>query len=82
MLDPCFFPFTYSDIIFSIIGEGCSENLQFDCNLPSSPENLYGHWLVSTCTAYCDKTRAMCFCGEGTKYPYRPVAEACGFRIK
>ncbi|XP_020580195.1 uncharacterized protein LOC110024520 [Phalaenopsis equestris] len=62
-------------------GEGCSENLQFDCNLPSSPGSPYGPWLVSSCPAYCDRTRAMCFCGEGTKYPYRPVAEACGFKI-
>ncbi|KAK4798590.1 hypothetical protein SAY86_030916 [Trapa natans] len=23
----------------------------------------------------------MCFCGEGTKYPNRPVAEQCGFHI-
>ncbi|PKA53601.1 putative glucuronoxylan glucuronosyltransferase F8H [Apostasia shenzhenica] len=62
-------------------GEGCSENLQLDCNLPSSPDRPYGPWIVSICPAYCDKTRAMCFCGEGTKYPYRPVAESCGFRL-
>ncbi|KAK8949023.1 putative glucuronoxylan glucuronosyltransferase F8H [Platanthera zijinensis] len=62
-------------------GEGCSENLQLECNLPSSSEMPFGPWLVSTCPAHCDKTRAMCFCGEGTKYPNRPVAEACGFTI-
>ena len=63
-------------------GEGCSERLQLGCNLPQSPEQPYGRWVVSICPAYCDTTRAMCFCGEGTKYPNRPVAEACGFQFK
>ncbi|GMY14183.1 putative glucuronoxylan glucuronosyltransferase f8h [Fagus crenata] len=63
-------------------GEGCSERLQLDCNFPQSPEQPYGRWVVSICPAYCDTTRAMCFCGEGTKYPNRPVAEACGFKVK
>lgn len=62
-------------------GEDCSERLQLECNFPSSPEQPYGRWVVSICSAYCDTTRAMCFCGEGTKYPNRPVAEACGFRV-
>ncbi|KAJ0973617.1 hypothetical protein J5N97_015582 [Dioscorea zingiberensis] len=62
-------------------GEGCSVSLQFDCNHPGSQELPYGPFVVSICTAYCDKTRAMCFCGEGTKYPNRPLAEACGFKI-
>ncbi|XP_050244781.1 uncharacterized protein LOC126692990 isoform X1 [Quercus robur] len=62
-------------------GEGCSERLQLGCNLPQSPEQPYGRWVVSICPAYCDTTRAMCFCGEGTKYPNRPVAEACGFQF-
>ncbi|KAK4581583.1 hypothetical protein RGQ29_024973 [Quercus rubra] len=62
-------------------GEGCSERLQLGCNLPKSPEQPYGRWVVSICPAYCDTTRAMCFCGEGTKYPNRPVAEACGFQF-
>lgn len=63
-------------------GEGCSERQQLDCNHPQSPELPYGRWVVSICPAYCDKTRAMCFCGEGTKYPNRPVAETCGFQVK
>lgn len=62
-------------------GEGCSDRLQLDCNYPKSPELPYGRWVVSICSAYCDKTRAMCFCGEGTKYPNRPVAEGCGFQM-
>ncbi|PIA53521.1 hypothetical protein AQUCO_00900245v1 [Aquilegia coerulea] len=61
-------------------GEGCSERLQLECNHPGSQEQPYGPWVVSICSAYCDTTRAMCFCGEGTKYPNRPVAEACGFQ--
>ncbi|KAL5708110.1 adenylosuccinate synthase [Ranunculus cassubicifolius] len=63
-------------------GEDCSERLQLECNYPGSPEEPYGPWVVSICPAHCDKTRAMCFCGEGTKYPNRPVAEACGFQFK
>ncbi|XP_020526336.1 uncharacterized protein LOC18439978 isoform X2 [Amborella trichopoda] len=62
-------------------GEDCSERLHMNCNLPNSSEFPYGPWIVSSCSAYCDTTRAMCFCGEGTKYPNRPVAEACGFRV-
>ncbi|KAF5747987.1 Exostosin family protein isoform 1 [Tripterygium wilfordii] len=62
-------------------GEGCSERLQFECNYPKTPELPYGRWVVSICSADCDTTRAMCFCGEGTKYPNRPVAEACGFQV-
>ncbi|KAK3217773.1 hypothetical protein Dsin_011743 [Dipteronia sinensis] len=62
-------------------GEGCSEKLQLHCNYPKTPELPYGRWVVSICSTYCDTTRAMCFCGEGTKYPNRPVAEACGFKL-
>ncbi|XP_048225885.1 uncharacterized protein LOC8278954 isoform X2 [Ricinus communis] len=62
-------------------GEECSEKLQLECNYPKTPELPYGRWVVSICPAYCDTTRAMCFCGEGTKYPNRPVAEACGFQV-
>ncbi|OWM67216.1 hypothetical protein CDL15_Pgr000668 [Punica granatum] len=62
-------------------GEGCSERQQLDCNHPATPELPYGRWVVSICPAHCDTTRAMCFCGEGTKYPNRPVAEQCGFQI-
>ncbi|KAK9921833.1 hypothetical protein M0R45_030329 [Rubus argutus] len=63
-------------------GEGCSETLQLECNYPASLDLPYGRWVVSICSAHCDKKRAMCFCGEGTKYPNRPVAEACGFQVK
>uniref|UniRef100_A0A1D1Z4M1 Putative glucuronoxylan glucuronosyltransferase F8H n=1 Tax=Anthurium amnicola TaxID=1678845 RepID=A0A1D1Z4M1_9ARAE len=62
-------------------GDGCSKKLQLDCNLPGSPDQPYGPSIVSICPAYCDKTRAMCFCGQGTAYPNRPVAEACGFKM-
>ncbi|CAL9096141.1 unnamed protein product [Musa acuminata var. zebrina] len=62
-------------------GEGCTKKLELNCNLPVSPEQPFGSWIVSICPAYCDTTRAMCFCGQGTKYPNRPVAEACGFKI-
>ncbi|WOK95473.1 hypothetical protein Cni_G04180 [Canna indica] len=62
-------------------GEGCESKLQLNCNLPESSELPFGPYIVSMCPAYCDTTRAMCFCGQGTKYPNRPVAEACGFKI-
>ncbi|KAJ8528549.1 hypothetical protein K7X08_022241 [Anisodus acutangulus] len=62
-------------------GEGCAERQELSCNLPGSKEQPFGHWVVSICPAYCDTTRAMCFCGEGTKYPNRPLAETCGFTI-
>ncbi|KAJ4837513.1 hypothetical protein Tsubulata_037183 [Turnera subulata] len=62
-------------------GEGCSERKQLECNYPKTPELPYGRWVVSICSAHCDTTRAMCFCGESTKYPNRPVAEACGFQV-
>ena len=63
-------------------GDGCSERIHFQCNFPKTPELPYGRWVVSICPTHCDTTRAMCFCGEGTKYPNRPVAEACGFHVK
>ncbi|KAK9181367.1 hypothetical protein WN944_024504 [Citrus x changshan-huyou] len=62
-------------------GKGCSERIHFQCNFPKTPELPYGRWVVSICPTHCDTTRAMCFCGEGTKYPNRPVAEACGFQV-
>ncbi|KDP26007.1 hypothetical protein JCGZ_21040 [Jatropha curcas] len=62
-------------------GEGCSERRNFECNHPKTPEMPYGRWVVSICSGFCDTTRAMCFCGEGTKYPNRPLAEACGFQV-
>ncbi|KAE8718612.1 hypothetical protein F3Y22_tig00110009pilonHSYRG00167 [Hibiscus syriacus] len=62
-------------------GEDCSGRLNLSCNYPNTPELPYGRWVVSICSAHCDTTRAMCFCGEGTKYPNRPVAETCGFQV-
>ncbi|XP_071737540.1 uncharacterized protein [Rutidosis leptorrhynchoides] len=62
-------------------GDGCSERQEFSCNYPATEDLPYGRWVVSICSAHCDTTRAMCFCGEGTKYPNRPVAEACGFQV-
>lgn len=62
-------------------GDGCTEKLQLECNYLGSPDQPFGHWVVSICPANCDKTRAMCFCGEGTKYPNRPLAETCGFQF-
>lgn len=62
-------------------GDGCSDRLELECNFPGSPEEPFGRWVVSICPANCDKTRAMCFCGEGTKYPSRPLAETCGFQF-
>ncbi|KAM7271751.1 hypothetical protein ACFE04_030965 [Oxalis oulophora] len=62
-------------------GEACSERLQLECNYPQTPEQPYGRWVVSICSAHCDTTRAFCFCGEGTKYPNRPAPESCGFTI-
>ncbi|XP_047315383.1 uncharacterized protein LOC124919231 [Impatiens glandulifera] len=62
-------------------GEGCSDKQELSCNYEAAENLPYGRWVVSICSAYCDKTRAMCFCGEGTKYPNRPVAESCGFEL-
>lgn len=61
-------------------GKACEVALQLECNKPASNDWPFGEWMVSICPAHCDKTRAMCFCGEGTKYPNRPVAEYCGFQ--
>lgn len=55
--------------------------LDLKCNLDASPDWPYGRWVVSICPAHCDKRRSFCFCGNGTKYPERPVAEACGFEF-
>ncbi|KAL5124373.1 putative glucuronoxylan glucuronosyltransferase F8H [Glycine soja] len=64
-----------------LAGDGCTEKLQLQCNFLGSPDQPFGRWVVSICPANCDKTRAMCFCGEGTKYPNRPLAETCGFQF-
>ncbi|KAH7353004.1 hypothetical protein KP509_19G074700 [Ceratopteris richardii] len=63
-------------------GPSCKNVLNLQCNLKASEDSPYGKWVVSICPAYCDKTKAMCFCGNGTKYPDRPVAESCGFELK
>lgn len=68
-------------IIFEVTGDGCTEQLQLECNYEGLPDQPFGRWVVSICPANCDKTRAMCFCGEGTKYPNRPLAETCGFQF-
>ncbi|KAG7636011.1 NYN domain limkain-b1-type [Arabidopsis thaliana x Arabidopsis arenosa] len=59
----------------------CLQNLRLDCNYEKTPEMPYGKWVVLICSRHCDTTRTMCFCGEGTKYPNRPVPESCGFQI-
>ncbi|KAL8142927.1 hypothetical protein V2J09_015959 [Rumex salicifolius] len=63
-------------------GEGCAQQLELQCNYPGTPDLPKGRWVVSICSSHCDTTRAMCFCGEGTKYPNRPAPESCGFTIK
>ncbi|MCO5564184.1 hypothetical protein L7F22_017841 [Adiantum nelumboides] len=63
-------------------GPSCKNVLNLECNLEALASLPYGRWVVSICSAHCDKTRSMCFCGSGTKYPNRPVAEACGFTLK
>ncbi|KAF7819004.1 putative glucuronoxylan glucuronosyltransferase F8H [Senna tora] len=63
-------------------GDGCTERLQFECNYPGgSPDPSFRPHFISSCPANCDKTRAMCFCGEGTKYPNRPLTWTCGFQF-
>ncbi|KAJ1692556.1 hypothetical protein LUZ63_009254 [Rhynchospora breviuscula] len=61
-------------------GKACEVALQLECNEPASKDQPFGEWVISICPGQCDKTRAMCFCGEGTKYPNRPLAESCGFQ--
>ncbi|RZB86540.1 hypothetical protein D0Y65_026552 [Glycine soja] len=68
-------------LISEVTGDGCTKNLQLECNFLGSPDQPFGRWVVSICPANCDKTRAMCFCGEGAKYPNRPLAETCGFQF-
>ncbi|KAI5056841.1 hypothetical protein GOP47_0028659 [Adiantum capillus-veneris] len=63
------------------IGPSCKNMLNLECNLEPLKMWPYGPWVVSICPAHCDKTRSTCFCGSGTKYPDRPVAEACGFKL-
>ncbi|KAG2403424.1 glucuronoxylan glucuronosyltransferase [Vigna angularis] len=68
-------------MVILVTGDGCTEQLQLECNYEGSPDQPFGRWVVSICPTNCDKTRAMCFCGEGTKYPNRPLAETCGFQF-
>jgi len=72
----------FGEIITDVTGDGCTEQLQLECNYQGSPEAPFGKWVPSICPATCDKTRAMCFCGEGTKYPNRPLPMSCGFQLK
>eukprot|EP00850_Spirogloea_muscicola_P008664 SM000046S16445 [mRNA] locus=s46:710421:716713:- [translate_table: standard] len=60
-------------------GPDCGELEEFPCNLPPIEEYPFGRWIVSVCPASCDARTAHCFCGEGTKYPDRPVVSPCGF---
>ncbi|EFJ04733.1 glycosyltransferase-like protein [Selaginella moellendorffii] len=62
-------------------GKSCQEFENFECNNPPAKEWPFGEWRVSICPASCDKRRSMCFCGEQSLYPQRPVAESCGFFI-
>ncbi|BFI33899.1 protein MpGT47.12 [Marchantia polymorpha subsp. ruderalis] len=65
-------------------GRGCEVEQQFVCsdNETEKWTAIYGSWRVSICGAYCDKKLSFCYCGEGTKYPQRPVAESCGFSMR
>eukprot|EP00850_Spirogloea_muscicola_P011004 SM000066S20479 [mRNA] locus=s66:617960:624215:- [translate_table: standard] len=60
-------------------GPNCGELEEFPCNMPPIEEYPFGRWIVSICPASCDTRTAHCFCGEGTKYPDRPVVSPCGF---
>ncbi|XP_012567804.1 uncharacterized protein [Cicer arietinum] len=62
-------------------GDGCTDIQELECNYPRSNNQPFGKWVASMCSANCDKTRALCFCGEGTKYPHRPLPHTCGFII-
>ncbi|KAJ3674017.1 hypothetical protein LUZ60_006009 [Juncus effusus] len=62
-------------------GKRCERALHLECNLPGSEIRPFGPWIVSICPAHCDTSRALCFCGQGSKYPHRPVPESCGFKI-
>ncbi|CAL0311578.1 unnamed protein product [Lupinus luteus] len=63
-------------------GDGCTETVKLECNYPGSVNEPFGKSTPSICPPnHCDKTRAMCFCGEGTKYPNRPLTWSCGFQF-
>lgn len=63
-------------------GPSCKTEVTRECNRRVTPEAPYGSWGVSMCPGHCDKRTSHCLCGNTTKYPDRPVAEACGFRLK
>lgn len=75
----------YEDLLcfICLTGRGCEVEQQFVCsdNETEKWTAIYGSWRVSICGAYCDKKLSFCYCGEGTKYPQRPVAESCGFSM-
>ncbi|CAM6123952.1 unnamed protein product [Calypogeia fissa] len=64
-------------------GAACDLDKDFECNLnPNNgvePERGFGLSISSICSATCDKRKGFCYCGEGTDFPDRPVAEQCGF---
>ncbi|GJP79128.1 hypothetical protein CLOP_g9378 [Closterium sp. NIES-67] len=60
-------------------GPDCSQEEDYPCNLPSTPESPNGPWIVSICAAHCDLRRAQCRCGPNTSYPDRPAVAPCGF---
>ncbi|KAM0937662.1 putative xylogalacturonan beta-1,3-xylosyltransferase [Dioscorea sansibarensis] len=62
-------------------GDGCEQKLQLECNFLGRPLRPRGPFVTSICAGHCDKTRAKCFCGPGTRYPDRPLTEPCGFKM-
>ncbi|CAI7895338.1 unnamed protein product [Closterium sp. NIES-54] len=60
-------------------GPDCSQLHLHQCNLPASPEWPVGTWVASICLAHCDTSTALCFCGNGTRFPHRPITHPCGF---
>ncbi|CAI5473404.1 unnamed protein product [Closterium sp. Yama58-4] len=60
-------------------GPDCSQEEDYPCNLPATPEFPLGPWIVSICAGHCDLRRSQCRCGPNTSYPDRPVVAPCGF---
>lgn len=65
-----------------VAGPGCKTEVARECNKDVTTEEPYGSWRVSICPGQCDKRTSHCLCGNTSKYPDRPLAEACGFRLK
>ncbi|KAG0582764.1 hypothetical protein KC19_3G084200 [Ceratodon purpureus] len=63
-------------------GAGCEQEVNRECNRDVTKEQPYGSWVVSMCPGFCEKRTSFCLCGNSTKYPHRPLAESCGFRLK